>query len=155
MAAAAKATAKRAPKSTAAQSDTTPVEEQIVTSEDADAVNPPELVAESVPVEPEAPKTFGPPEGMYPEDAELFSYTPKGGAEPIWFPMKFEQPDAVRAWELYDKPFHVQSWEWMKWAKIPRLMQRRAVELLRDSPDEYLDLFNKWMQAAGGVQLGE
>jgi hypothetical protein len=92
----------------------------------------------------------GPPEGLYPEDAELFSYTPNSTGETIWFPMAFEQPDAVWLWEMYEKPFHVQSWEWMKWAKIPRLMQRKAVELMRDNPDEYLDMFDQWFKAMSG-----
>jgi hypothetical protein len=96
-----------------------------------------------------------PPKGMYPDDTELFAFTPQSTNETIWFPKLFKQPDAVTAWELYDKPFHVQTWEWMKWAEIPRAMQRKAVELLDKSPDEYIELFNAWMQQAGGVSLGE
>jgi hypothetical protein len=97
----------------------------------------------------------GPPEGLYPDDAELYSYTPRSTGETIWFPMKFEQPKAVQVWELYDKPLHVQSWSWMKWANIPRIMQRKAVELLDSSPDEYLELFDGWFAAVGGVKPGE
>jgi hypothetical protein len=91
---------------------------------------------------------FGPPKGMYPEDAELFSFTPKFG-DTIWFPMEFPQPTAVQVWEQYDLPWNVQTWQWMKWAKVPKAMQRKAVELLDRSQDEYLTLFNMWMQATG------
>jgi hypothetical protein len=91
---------------------------------------------------------FGPPKGMYPEDAELFSFTPKFG-DTIWFPMEFPQPTAVQVWEQYDLPWNVQTWQWMKWAKVPKAMQRKAVELLDRSSDEYLTLFNTWMQAMG------
>jgi len=102
---------------------------------------------------------FGPPKGLYPEDAELFSFTPKFG-ETIWFPMEFPQPTAVQVWEQYDLPWNVQTWQWMKWAKVPKAMQRKAVELLDRSQDEYLTLFNTWMQAMGkapqdGTLLGK
>lgn len=105
--------------------------------------------------EPQVIKHFGPPPGMYPEDAELFSYTSKVTGETIWFPMKFEQPKFSQVWELYDKPWHVQSWEYMRWANIPKSMQRKAAELFDVAPDEYLELFNQWMKAVGGVSLGE
>lgn len=91
---------------------------------------------------------FGPPKGVYPEDAELFSYTPKVG-ETIWFPMEFKQPTALQVWEQYDLPIHVQTWEWMKWADMPKSMQRRAVELLDNDPVEYMEMFNQWMRATG------
>jgi hypothetical protein len=91
---------------------------------------------------------FGPPKGMYPEDAELFSFTPKFG-DTIWFPMDFPQPTAVQVWEQYDLPWNVQTWQWMKWAKVPKVMQRKAVELLDRDQDEYLTLFNQWMRATG------
>lgn len=100
-------------------------------------------------------KDFGPPVGTYPVGAELFSYTPSSGKGDIWFPLEITQPDPVWLWEMYDKPFHVQSWEWMKLADIPKSMQRKAVELLRDAPDEYLELFNKWFAAMGGATAGE
>jgi hypothetical protein len=96
---------------------------------------------------------FGPPPGMYPEGAELFSYTPKVG-DTIWFPIEFKQPTAVQVWEQYDLPLNVQTWEWMKWASVPKAMQRKAVQLLDDSPDEYLELFNQWMAATGRVPRG-
>ena len=102
-------------------------------------------------------KLGGPPEGTYPEGTELFSFTPSTGTGTIWFPMVFEQPDAVWLWEQYEKPFHVQSWEWMKRAQIPRSMQRKAVELMRDNPDEYMDMFGQWFKVLSGgtARLGE
>jgi hypothetical protein len=117
----------------------------------------PELVPESEPKQPEPPeiKHFGPPQGMYPQDAELFSYTSKATGETIWFPMKFEQPKFSQVWEIYDQPWHVQTWEYMRWAKIPKPMQRKAAELFDVAPDEYLELFNSWMKAVGGLTLGE
>lgn len=113
-------------------------------------VRPPE---EFVPREKPGPP--GPPAGLYPDGAELFSYTPKSTGETIWFPLKFEAPTAVWVWELYDKPFHVQTWQWMKQADIPRAMQRKAVELMDGQPDEYMELFNQWLKAMGGVTPGE
>jgi hypothetical protein len=96
---------------------------------------------------------FGPPPGLYPEGAELFSYTPKAG-DTIWFPLEFNQPTAVQVWEQYDLPWNVQTWEWMKWAGVPKSMQRKAVELLDNSQDEYLELFNQWMAATGRAPRG-
>jgi hypothetical protein len=102
-------------------------------------------------------KLAGPPEGTYPEGTELFSFTPSTGGDTIWFPIAFEQPDAVWLWEMYEKPFHVQSWEWMKRAEIPRPMQRKAVELMRDNPAEYMELFGQWFKvlSGGSANLGE
>jgi hypothetical protein len=105
--------------------------------------------------EPEPIKHFGPPPGVYPDDAELFSYTSKVNGETIWFPMKFDQPKFSQVWEVYDQPWHVQTWEYMRWAKIPKVMQRKAAELFDAAPDEYLELFNLWMRAVGGLTLGE
>ena len=112
----------------------------------------PELFSEP---EPEPIQHFGPPPGVYPQDAELFSYTSKANGETIWFPMKFEQPKFSQVWEVYDQPWHVQTWEYMRWAKIPKVMQRKAAELFDVAPDEYLELFNQWMKAVGGLTLGE
>jgi hypothetical protein len=142
---AAKADSPRKTKAQAAQKDTEvepspPMEEQVSTDEE--------------PERPE-PKVFGPPPGMYPADAELFSYTSKATGETIWFPMKFEQPKFSQIWETYDKPWHVQTWEYMRWAKIPKAMQRLAARLGDVAPDEYLDLFNGWLSAIGGFTLGE
>lgn len=95
------------------------------------------------------PQTYG-----YAKDAELFAYTPTG-YETIWLPMKFDSPDAVWLWELYSKPFHVQTWEWMNLAGVPRRMQRKAVELLRDNEKEYVEMFNSWFKAMGGGSAGE
>jgi hypothetical protein len=114
-------------------------------------VRPPEEF--KVKAKPGPPK---PPEGMYPEGTELFSYTSKATGETIWFPMKFEEPSLKWVWNLYDKPYHVVTWEWMKQAQIPREMQSLAVDLMDDHPDEYLDLFNKWFEARGvNVTPGE
>ena len=96
---------------------------------------------------------FGPPKGMYPEDVELFSFTPRRG-DTIWFPIEFPQPTAVQVWEQYDLPVNVQTWEWMKWAGVPKAMQRKAVELLDNSPDEYWELFNQWMVSTGRAAPG-
>jgi hypothetical protein len=114
----------------------------------------PELFESKEP-EPQAIRHFGPPKGVYPDDAELFSYTSKHTGETIWFPMKFEQPKFSQVWEIYDQPWHVQTWEYMRWAKIPKVMQRKAAELFDVAPDEYLELFNSWMKAVGGLTLGE
>lgn len=112
-------------------------------------VNPPELFStDSV--------TKGVPKGLYPVGAELFTYVVKSTGDTIWFPMGFEQPDVVWLWEQYEKPTHVQIWEWMRLAKVPKPMQRKAVELMRDNLDECLDLFDKWFAAMrGGATLGE
>lgn len=97
-----------------------------------------------------------PPKGMYPEGAELFSFHSKATGETYWLPMKFEEPNMKWVWRLYDKPFHVQSWEWMKQAQVPREMQGSIVDLLDENPSEYLDLFNGWFEARGaGVTAGE
>jgi hypothetical protein len=102
-------------------------------------------------------KLAGPPPGIYPEGAELFSFTPDTTGETIWFPLDFRQPDMVWLWEMYEKPFHVQSWEWMKKAEIPRDIQRKAVELGRDNPAEYMEMFAQWFAAlsGGSAKLGE
>jgi hypothetical protein len=118
----------------------------------------PQLFEEQTPAkepEPQEIQHFGPPKGLYPDDAELFSYTSKTTGETIWFPMKFEQPRFSQVWETYDKPWHVQTWEYMRWANIPKAMQRKAAQLFDVAPDEYLDLFNSWMTAVGGTTLGE
>jgi hypothetical protein len=95
-------------------------------------------------------KLAGPPEGTYPEGTELFSYTPTNG-ETIWFPLNgFQMPGAVWLWEQYEKPFHAQSWEWMNRAKIPRWMQRKAVELEENNLSEYMDMFEQWFKALSG-----
>lgn len=140
---AAKAPAKRAAKKQAAQADSTTVEEQNGKPVDGDAaVRAPEMVAES-------PKQDGPPEGMYPEGARLFSYKSKSGVT-IWLPLDFPQPTAVQVWETHDKPPNFQTWQWMKWANVPRPMQRQIVELLDSSPDEYYGLFDQWMITTRG-----
>ena len=95
------------------------------------------------------------PVGLYPDGAKLFTYTSKTTGETISLPLEFDSPKAVWVWDLYDKPFHVQTWEWMKLANVPRMVQRKAVQLLDDAPDEYLDLFNSWLDAVGGVSAGE
>lgn len=116
---------------------------------------------QAVPEEVVAPTEYvyrakpGAPEGMYPEGVELFSYTPKSTGDTIWFPMTFQQPSFEAVWELSDKQFHVQSWAWMRWADIPKAMQRKAVKLMDEHPDEYLDLFEKWFKAMGGATPGE
>jgi hypothetical protein len=115
----------------------------------------PELAPEPKEPEQQEVKHFGPPPGVYPKDAELFSYTSKTTGETIWFPMKFEQPQFSQVWEIYDQPWHVQTWEYMRWAKIPKTMQRKAAQLFDVAPDEYLELFNQWMKAVGGLTLGE
>jgi hypothetical protein len=102
-------------------------------------VRPPQefVVSEKVPAE----------KSLYPEGTELFTYTPKSTGIPIQFPMHFEEPDFVWLFELYRKPFHVQTWEYMEKADVPLPMQRRAAELGRDNRDEYMDLFNSWFDA--------
>lgn len=101
------------------------------------------------------PREKKPPEGMYPEDAKLFSYKSSVTGETYWLPTVFEKPTAVQVWELFDKPMHVQSWSWMKWAAVPRVMQRKIVGLMDVSPDEYLELFDGWFKAVGGATTGE
>jgi hypothetical protein len=96
---------------------------------------------------------FGPPKGMYPEDTELFAFTPKEG-DTIWFPMEFPAPTQEQVWEQYDLPWNVQTWQWMKWANVPKAMQRKAVQLADRSLDEYVELFNQWMAATGRVPRG-
>jgi hypothetical protein len=107
-------------------------------------VRPPQEFTVTEKVEPEAD------DGLYPAGTELFTYTPKSTGIPIRFPMHIEQPDFLWLWEQYERPFHVQSWEWMKLADIPKPMQRKAAVLGRDFPDEYLDLFDQWFKAMGG-----
>lgn len=101
------------------------------------------------------PKSQTLPAGLYPEGTRLYTFKAKSTGETIHFPMEFEQPNAVWIWALYDKPFHVQTWEWMKQAKIPRIMQRKAVEIMDADPSEYMDLFNGWLEAVGGTSPGE
>jgi hypothetical protein len=154
-----KAPAKRTPKVEAPQPDE-PIRER--PPEEFTILGPPSKVTieaggeQFLSVEEFRKRLAGPPDGLYPEDAELFSFTPLN-RETIWFPLSFEQPDAVWLWELYEKPFHIQSWEWMKLAQIPKSMQRKAVELMRDNPDEYLELFGQWFKAmsGGSANLGE
>lgn len=113
-------------------------------------VNPPEeYVIE------DKPRSQTAPDGLYPEGTRLYTFTAKSTGETIYFPLVFEQPNAVWIWELYDKPFHVQTWEWMRQAKIPRIMQRKAVQVMDADPSEYMDLFNGWLQAAGNTSPGE
>jgi len=100
-------------------------------------------------------KTPKPPAGLYPEETELFSFTARSTGETIWLPKYFEQPTAVWIWELYDKPFHVQTWEWMKLAKVPKVMQRKVVAVMDADPSEYMDLFNSWLTEAQGATAGE
>jgi hypothetical protein len=140
---AAQASRTRKTKAQAAQTDT----EETAPAEDS--------AKNGASVEASKPKHFGPPKGMYPEGAKLFSHTIKATGETVWFPMEFEQPKALEVFDVHDKPFHVQSWAWMKWANVPRQVQRQVVPLLDEHPDEYLELFNAWMQAVGGVTVGE
>lgn len=119
---------------------------------DPEVLPPEEFVVRD---KPKAKSVPTPPDGMYPEGTELFSFTSKATGETIWFPMKFEQPNAVWVWSLYDKPFHVQTWEWMIQAEVPKAMQRSAVHILDEDPSEYMDLFNAWLGAAGGTTPGE
>jgi len=103
----------------------------------------------------EKPQPQGPPAGLYPEDVRLYTFKAKSTGQTIYFPMDFDQPTAVWMWALYDKPFHVQTWEWMKLASVPKLMQRKAVEVMDADPSEYMDLFNGWLNAVGGTTPGE
>lgn len=88
----------------------------------------------------------------YPKGTKLFTYKPKGGGEPIQFPMEFDYPDKVWLWELSLQPFLAQTWLWMKRAGVPKEVQRQAVML---PDDEYPDLFEEWFKAVGGTTLGE
>ena len=103
----------------------------------------------------ESRKPQGPPDGLYPEDTRLWSFKAQSTGETIYLPLDIEPTTAVWLWALYDKPFHVQTWEWMRHAKVPKLMQRKAVEVMDANPSEYMDLFNGWLKAVGGTSLGE
>lgn len=118
-------------------------------------LNPEEFLAESPTSKPNGNGQDGPPPGLYPAGAKLFSFKSKSTGETIWFPTQFESPKAVWIWALYDKPPHVQTWEWMRHANIPKLMQRKAVEIMDADPSEYMDLFNQWLDVVGGVSPGE
>lgn len=154
--AATKGTKKSAPAEPVEEQASVSVDEPQQVSEtpsDPDDYKPEEF--ESKDVEQEPIKHFGPPKGLYPDDAELYSYTSKTTGQTIWFPMKFESPKFSQVWETYDMKWHVQTWEYMRWAEIPKPMQRMAAQLFDVAPDEYMELFNGWIKAVGGMTLGE
>lgn len=135
-------------KSKAAQSDSEQAaleQSEVVSTNDVEAQDDEQSV----------PKKTGPPKGLYLEGTELFEYTFKCNGETVWLPMKFEWGGAVAVWEIHDKPMHIQTWTYMKWAKVPKAMQRKVVEVLDLAPDEYLECFDTWLKAAGGTRLGE
>lgn len=141
-------------KSKAAQSDSEQTALEHASESDVVSTNDVEAPDDGQVSEQPVPKT-GPPEGLYPKDAELFKYTFKCNGETVWLPMKFEWGGAVAVWEIHDQPMHIQTWTYMKWAKIPNAMQRKVVEVLDLAPDEYLDCFDTWLKAVGGTRLGE
>jgi len=104
-----------------------------------------------VEVEPETPK----PRGLYPDDMPLFSFTFSSGAK-VELPLKIDQPPTVWYWENSDLPIVPLTWRWMRWAKVPKSLQRKIVEHHDTHPGEYIDCFNAWMKALnGGATLGE
>lgn len=155
MAAATKAKSKVAqPKSEQPASEQTKtVESQGVSTDGVEAQA--DSAESQAPEQPAPAKKVGPPEGLYPEDTELFEYKFKCNGDTVWLPLKFEQPAAVEVWEIHDKPMHIQTWAYMKWAKVPKVVQRKIVAILDLDVNEYMDCLDKWLTAAGGVRLGE
>lgn len=117
--------------------------EHVVVQPDSSEVNNPEVSDQVVP-------QSKPPLPMYPIGTQLFSYTFKSTGVTIQLPMGFERPDAVWMWEQFDRPYHIQTWMWMKRANVPKAVQRQVVSHLQPHEDEYVECFNKWFEAMGG-----
>lgn len=88
----------------------------------------------------------------YPEGVKFFSYTPKGGGDPILLAINgFEPPTKVWLFDLSQQPILSQTWAWMRKANVPKDIQRQC-QLLPDV--EYFEMFDQWFDAMKAARGG-